>query len=73
LRSGHAIVVTDAFLEWAFADYSDDIRSAYNARRCGVHDAYVAWIGNENAPADLRYGDGVAYASGKYFSELQCI
>lgn len=34
------------------------VASCYNARRCGILDEFVAWIGDENQPADMVYRDG---------------
>ena len=70
MRAGHAIVVSDEFLDWAI-DRVADVRSAFNRRRLGVRDEFVAWIGEQNQPSDITWSDGGwAHASGLYMSEL---
>lgn len=65
LRSGHRVIVGDKWLE----DHRDhpvsrDIRTARNRRRCGIHDAYVAWTRDDAVPPDLTYdSEGFAYAT----------
>jgi hypothetical protein len=34
----------------------DELASCRNAKRVGVQDENVAWIGNENKPEDLEFG-----------------
>ena len=60
LVRGERIIVDDEFLNWAGTyrgDYGNLIRTAFNRKRCGIHDAYVAWIAEEAAPSDLSYGE----------------
>lgn len=43
----------------------DELASCQNRHRCGVHDGYVAWIGDENRPQDLELqANGSLYACG---------
>lgn len=54
LIAGHREIVSDAFLDAVAAtDYGSEIRTANNRHRCGILDAYVAWIGDDNRPSDL--------------------
>ena len=55
LINGGRAIVSDAWIErFAQTDFGSEIVTAHNRHRCGVLDAYVAWIGNENRPGDLE-------------------
>ena len=51
LLRGERVITNDEVLT---AIGRNDVASCFNARRCGVLDQYVAWIGDDNKPADLR-------------------
>ena len=63
IRGGRAIV-DDSFLDrTAQTDYGSEIRTAYNSRRIGTQDVFVAWIHDSARPADLEYRGQHAFAS----------
>lgn len=56
LRRGRRVIVSDEWLdEMQGHPLMSQIRTACNRGRCGIHDAYVAWIDDSAAPADLEY------------------
>lgn len=56
LIAGSREIVDYQFLDAASqTDYGSEIRSAWNRNRCGVHDAYVAWIQESAKPTDLEF------------------
>lgn len=64
LINGSREIVNDAFLDAVSqTDYGSEIRTAYNAARCGIHDTYVAWIKDSAKPTDLKYVGQKAYAT----------
>lgn len=56
LLNGERVIVSSDWLD-AHTDY--EIRTAYNQRRCGLLDAYVAWIGDAATPPDIEYKETV--------------
>ncbi len=64
LIAGERVIVNDEWLDrMAQTDYGSEIRTAMNRNRCGIHDAYVAWIADEAAPRDMEYRGMLAFAS----------
>ncbi len=67
LRAGERVVCDDEFLDSIGCDTVNDldIVTCLNAKRLGIHGKYVAWIGDENKPKDLRYDreSGFQYGS----------
>lgn len=57
LRAGERIVCDDDFLDSIGCDTLNDmdVATCLNAKRLGLYGKYVAWIGEENKPKDLRY------------------
>lgn len=56
LINGERLIVNDEWLDSVSqTDYGSEIRTAYNRNRLGVHDAYVAWIGDAAKPTDLEF------------------
>ena len=35
----------------------DELNLCSNRQRCGIQDEYIAWIGTENKPLDLKFGE----------------
>ena len=67
---GTAVIVTDGQLaqieEMMPNDDWCDLKTAHNARRCGVLDAYVAWLGRFGNPpgfSQKSHPDGVLVAT----------
>lgn len=64
LINGSREIVNDEFLDAVSqTDYGSEIRTARNSARCGIHDAYVAWIKPTAQPTDIQYRDHFAYAT----------
>ena len=56
LLAGNREIVNDTFLDTVSqTDYGSEIRTARNRNRCGLQDAYVAWIRDEARPHDLEF------------------
>ena len=61
---GERVVVGDLWMDDAArTDYGSEIRTCRNRHRCGIHDAYVAWISDDAKPEDLEFHDGYAIGS----------
>lgn len=53
---GHRTIVNDAMIDlMCKTDYGSEIRSCRNRQRCGIQDAYVAWIHDSAKPTDLEF------------------
>lgn len=56
LLDGQRVIVSDEWLDSMLGtDAMNDIRTAHNRNRCGIRDAYVAWIADDAAPTDLEF------------------
>ena len=57
-------VVSDSELDvWTelYPETMHFVRTCRNKGRCGIHDQYLAWIDDRNAPSDLEFLDcGIA-------------
>ena len=62
MLAGERVIMSDSEMEAAERS-GHEIRSAFNAKRLGIHDTYVAWIGHANQPADLVFRYPHAFGS----------
>ena len=61
---GRRVVISDTQLDTiSQTDYGSEIRSCRNRQRCGIQDAYVAWIHESAKPTDLEFLPGYAIGS----------
>jgi hypothetical protein len=64
LIEGGRAIVGDVWMDQAAqTDYGSEIRTCRNRNRCGIHDAYVAWIHESGKPTDLEFKTGYAIGS----------
>lgn len=64
LIDGGRVIVGDIWMDEASrTDYGSEIRTCRNRHRCGIHDAYVAWIHESAKPTDLEFLPGYAIGS----------
>lgn len=55
LIRGRRVIVSESWMnEIRNHPMANQIRTAWNRNRCGIHDALVAWIDDSARPADLE-------------------
>ena len=69
MLAGERVIVSEEALDHPVLLGRNDVATFFNENRAGILDAYVAWIGSENAP-ECIWRDAYGYGHASVESEV---